>query len=84
MNVILLLIEHRVDSVRYILCMRGLGLKRSVSRWSSDSESVRSKYLLLAKSWVNCDRQGRMAMTSAVKMEAMLRTRWAAVAPPIE
>ena len=44
MIVILLLIECRVDSVRRILWMRWLGLKESLSKWSDDSESVRSTH----------------------------------------
>jgi len=46
-----------------------------VSKWSVDSESVRSENLLLGGNWVSCDRQVSMAMSSAVKMEARLRTR---------
>jgi len=56
--------------------MRGLELWGSMSKWSVDNESVRSKYLLLGGNWVSFVRQVSMAMRSAVKMEAMLRTRW--------
>jgi len=55
-----------------------------VSKWSVNSESVRSKNLLLGGNWVSCDRQVNMAMTSVVKMEARLRTWWATIAPSIE
>jgi len=55
-----------------------------VSKWRVDSESVRSKNLRLGGNWVSCDRQVSMAMTSTVKMEARLRTRWATIAPSIE
>ena len=50
-------------------------------KWSVDSESVRSKNLLLGSNGISCDRQVSMAMTSAVKMEARLRTRWVTIAP---
>ena len=55
-----------------------------MSKWSVDRESVRSKNLLLGGNWVSCDRQFSMAMTSAVKMEARLRTRWATIALAIK
>jgi len=55
-----------------------------VSKWRVDCEFVRSKNLLLDGNWVSCNRQFNMAMTSAVKMEARLRTRWATIAPTIK
>ena len=51
----------------------------SGSKWSDDSESVRSKYLLLGESLVSCDVQVGMAITSAVESKAMLETWWAIV-----
>jgi len=54
-----------------------------ICEYSVDSEFVRSKNLLLSGNWVSCDRQVNMAMTSAVKMEARLPTRWTTIAPSI-
>ena len=47
----------------------GLGLKGSVSEQNDIYESVRSKYLLLGEIWMSYDRQVRMTMNLAVKME---------------
>ena len=54
-----------------------------MSKCSVDSESARSENLPLGGNWVSCDREVSMGMTSAVKMEAKLRTRWATIAPSI-
>jgi len=48
-----------------------------VSERSEDRESESKRNLPFGRSWVRCDRQAQIAMSSAVNMDAILRMRWA-------
>ena len=47
-----------------------------MSERSEDRESECKRNLTFGGRWVGCDKQAKIAMSSAVNMDAILRMRW--------